>query len=181
MRRAVRTALTAAGVAIGVAPDRRAALDRCRRTPDRRRPDPRRALGLRRLPAGRVRPDQSLLPESLDAKLAGDTRDHNVAAIFLRVSRVENRDAFLVFGLRPGEFAEPALRDRGRAARAGERGDASGTTAARSLHARAGRPAPRREEAYRIAGLYHSGNHFEDIGAALPLAAVQKLARGRAR
>jgi putative ABC transport system permease protein len=176
MRRAVRTGLTSAGVAIGVALI--VALLSI-------------AAGVRRTAADLIhvgRSDfgvfqsgasdltKSLLPESLDAKLRATAGITGVAAIFLRVSHVQNRDAFLVFGMRPDEFASRRF-----VIVAGRRatGDEAmlGDVAARSLHLKPGDSLHVERRMYRIAGLYHSGNHFEDIGATLPLPTVQKLAQ----
>jgi putative ABC transport system permease protein len=52
-----------------------------------------------------------------------------------------------------------------------------GDLAAKSLHLHPGQLLRVERKRYRIAGIYHSGNHFEDIGAALPLATVQRLAQ----
>src|SRR5436190_6953519 len=100
MRRAVRTGLTAAGVAIGVALI--VALLSI-------------AAGVRRTAADLIhvgRADfgvfqqgasdltRSLLPESLEKGLRSTPGITDVAPIFLRVSHVQTRDAFLLFGLR---------------------------------------------------------------------------------
>jgi len=175
LRRSVRTGLTSAGVAIGVALI--VALLSI-------------AAGVRRTAADLIhvgRSDfgvfqqgasdltRSLLPESLDAKLRATSGITDVAAIFLRVSHVQNRDAFLVFGLRRDEFAyRRFVITAGRRARDDEA--LLGDQAAKSLHLRPGDLLQVEKKHYRIAGLYHSGNHFEDIGAVLPLPVVQRLA-----
>src|SRR6476659_4588227 len=175
MRRSVRTGLTVAGVAIGVALI--VALLSI-------------AAGVRRTAADLIhvgRADfgvfqqgasdltRSLLPASLEKGLRRTPGITGVAPIFLRVSHVQNRDAFLVFGLRPNDFAYRRF-----VIVAGRRpqGDEAllGDEAAKSLHLRPGETLQVEKKRYRIAGLYHSGNHFEDIGAVLPLPVVQKLA-----
>jgi putative ABC transport system permease protein len=176
MRRRVRTALTAAGVAIGVglivallsiaAGVRATAGDLIHVG--------RSDFGVFQEGASDL--TRSLLPESLDRRLRATPGISDVAAIFLRVSRVENRDAFLVFGLRPGEFAlrRFVIVDGRR-----EAGDEAllGDLAAKSLHLSPGSTLHVEKRSFRIAGIYHSGNHFEDIGAVLPLPVVQRLAQ----
>jgi putative ABC transport system permease protein len=175
MRRWVRTVLTAAGVAIGVALI--VALLSI-------------AAGVRRTAADLIhvgRADfgvfqqgasdltRSLLPARLEKGLRSTPGVTDVAPIFFRVSRVANRDAFLVFGLRRKDFAyRRFVIVAGRRARGGEA--LLGDLAAKSLHLRPGDLLRVEKKRYRIAGLYHSGNHFEDIGAVLPLRTVQRLA-----
>jgi putative ABC transport system permease protein len=175
MRRRVRTGLTSAGVAIGVglivallsiaAGVRATAGDLIHVG--------RSDFGVFQEGASDL--TRSLLPESLDKRLRSTPGISDVAAIFLRVSHVENRDAFLVFGLRRGEFALRRFvlvaghRATGREALLGD-------LAAKSLHLTPGDTLHVEGRPFRIAGLYHSGNHFEDIGAVLPLAVVQRLA-----
>jgi putative ABC transport system permease protein len=176
MRRAVRTGLTAAGVAIGVAliVALLSIAAGVRRTASDLIHVGRADFGV--FQSGASDLTRSLLPESLDAKLRATPGIASVAAIFLRVSRVQNRDAFLVFGLRPDEFAyRRFVVVAGRRATDGEA--MLGDQAAKSLRLGPGDVLHVENRAYRIAGLYHSGNHFEDIGATLPLAAVQKLAQ----
>src|SRR5205814_9410789 len=60
--------------------------------------------------------------------------------------------------------------------RAGDDEALLGDRAAQSLDLAPGDVLRVEKKHYRIAGLYHSGDHFEDIGAVLPLAAVQRLA-----
>ena len=118
---------------------------------------------------------RSLLPESLEPKVARERGVAEVSKIFLRVSRVNGRDSFLVFGLDPREFAARRLvivdgsRARGREALVGDR-------AARSLHVTPGDALTIERRRFRVAGLYHSGDRFEDNGAVLPLEVVQALA-----
>jgi len=176
MRRPVRTALTSAGVAIGVALI--VALLSIAAGVHRTAADlihvGRSDFGVFQTGASDL--TRSLLRESLDAKLRATPGISDVAAIFLRVSHVENRDAFLVFGLRPDEFAyRRFVIVAGRRARDGEA--LLGDEAARSLHLAPGDVLHVEGKPHRIAGLYHSGNHFEDIGASLPLRIVQKLAQ----
>jgi putative ABC transport system permease protein len=174
-RRSARTALTAAGVAIGVALI--VALLSIAAGVQRTASDlihvGRSDFGVFQQGASDL--TKSLLPQSLDAKLRATPGISNVAAIFLRVSRVQHRDAFLVFGMRDNEFAYKRLVIvAGRRARDNEA--MLGDLAAKSLHLRPGDVLHVENRRYPIAGLYHSGNHFEDIGAVLPLRTVQSLA-----
>jgi putative ABC transport system permease protein len=174
MRRSIRTALTAAGVAVGVglivallsiaAGVRKTAGDLIHVG--------RSDFGV--FQEGAADLTRSLLPGSLDSQLRQIRGVSNTAAIFLRVSRVEGRDSFLVFGLKPDEFAYRRLvilaghRARGREAMLGD-------SAARSLGLRPGETVRVEGRPYRIAGIYHSGDRFEDGGLVLPLPVVQAL------
>jgi len=175
MRRSARTALTSAGVAIGVAliVALLSIAAGVRRTASDLIHVGRSDFGVFQEGASDL--TRSLLPESLDGKLRATPGISDVASIFLRVSHVERRDAFLVFGLRRDEFAYRRL-----VIVAGRRATGNeallGDLAANSLHLGPGDTVHVERKAYRIAGLYHSGNHFEDIGAVLPLPVVQKLA-----
>jgi putative ABC transport system permease protein len=176
MRRRARTGLTAAGVAIGVAliVALLSIAAGVRRTAGDLIHVGRSDFGV--FQSGASDLTKSLLPESLDGKLRATPGITGVSAIFLRVSRVEKRDAFLVFGMQPGEFASRRfVIVAGRRARRDEA--LLGDQAAKSLHLGPGDLLHVEKKTYRIAGLYHSGNHFEDIGAALPLPTVQKLAQ----
>jgi putative ABC transport system permease protein len=176
MRRRARTGLTAAGVAIGVAliVALLSIAAGVRRTAGDLIHVGRSDFGV--FQSGASDLTKSLLPESLDGKLRATPGITGVSAIFLRVSRVEKRDAFLVFGMQSGEFASRRfVIVAGRRARRDEA--LLGDQAAKSLHLGPGELLHVEKKTYRIAGLYHSGNHFEDIGAALPLATVQKLAQ----
>ncbi len=175
MRRAVRTGLTSAGVAIGVAliVALLSIAAGVRRTASDLIHVGRSDFGLFQEGASDL--TRSLLPQSLERQLRATPGISDVAAICLRVSRVQNRDAFLLFGLRRDEF--PYRRFvivAGRRARDDEA--LLGDLAAKSLHLRPGDLVRVENRRYRIAGLYHSGNHFEDIGAVLPLPVVQRIA-----
>lgn len=173
LRRKARTALTAAGVAIGVglivallsieAGVRRTAGDLIHVG--------RSDFGL--FQSGAADLTRSLLPETLLPKLRRERGVAEVARVYLRVSRVEGRESFLLFGLAPGEF--PARRlvvVEGRRPRGGEAllGDRSG------LGLRPGERLHVGGRSFRVSGLYHTGNRFEDGGAVLSLRDLQALA-----
>jgi putative ABC transport system permease protein len=107
---------------------------------------------------------RSLLPESLAAKVARDPGVASVAKVKLLVD-----GGTLVFGLDPTEFAYRRL-----VVVDGRRGpvmagDHSGKHVGQVVRV-AGRP-------FTVAGVYHSGDRFEDLGLALPIHTVEALAR----
>ena len=118
---------------------------------------------------------RSLLPESLAARVARQPDVAATARIFLYVAPVEDQEAFLLFGLVPGEFNERRLvivdgrRPVGDELLLGDR-------AAANLHVGVGDSVRIRASTFRVAGIYHSGDRFEDIGGVLPLPVVQRLA-----
>src|SRR4029077_8798044 len=121
MRRSARTALTSAGVAIGVAliVALLSIAAGVRRTAADLIPVGRADFGVFQQGASDL--TRSLLPGSLESRLRSTPGISNVAAIFLRVRRVEHRDAVLVCGLRRNEFAYRRLVIvAGRRARDGE-------------------------------------------------------------
>src|SRR5262245_16722800 len=175
MRRPVRTALTSAGVAIGVAliVALLSIAAGVRRTAGDLIHVGRSDFGVFQEGASDL--TRSLLPASLERRLRATPGINDVAAIFLRVSHVEQRDAFLVFGLRKGEFAlRRFVIVDGRAARGNEA--LLGDRAAKSLQLGPGDVLRVEKRAFPIAGIYHSGNRFEDVGAVLPLRTVQSIA-----
>lgn len=173
-RRPVRTGLTAAGVAIGVGliVALLAIAAGVRRTANDLIHIGRSDFGL--FQEGAADLTRSLLPESLARRVAADPDVAAVARIFLRVGPVEGRDSFLVFGLAPREFPARRLvitsgrRARGNEILVGDRSD---------LRADPGRQMSVGNRRFRVAGRYHTGDRFEDIGAVLPLAVVQRLAQ----
>ncbi len=118
---------------------------------------------------------KSLLPASLEQRIAADNDVAQTARLFLYVTTVSGRDSVLLFGLDPKEFPYRRLvivqgrRAHGNEALLGDR-------AAKSMGLKPGDFLTIAGHRYRIAGLYHSGDRFEDIGAVLPLSTVQKLA-----
>jgi putative ABC transport system permease protein len=175
LRRRGRTALTSAGVAIGVglivallsiaAGVHRTAND---------------LIHVGRADFGLFQRDvsdltRSLLPQTLEHEIAAKPGVQQTANIYLWVGRVEGRSSFLVFGLDPDEFPYRRLVIvRGRRGAAGEA--LLGDHAASSLKLGPGDVLHVRNRQFRIAGVFHSGDRFEDGGAVLPLPAVQELA-----
>jgi len=174
LRRRARTALTSAGVAIGVglivallsiaAGVRRTANDLVHIG--------RADFGL--FQEGAADLTKSLLPVTLADEVRRQPGVEQVASVFLRVSTVGRNDSFLVLGLRPDEFPARRLvildgrRPRGAEALLGDR-------AARSLRLAPGGLFRVGGRSFRVAGIYHSGDRYEDGGAVLPLRAVQSL------
>jgi len=107
---------------------------------------------------------RSLLPESLAAQVARDPGVSAVANVKLLIS-----DGLLVFGLEPDEFAYRrfvVVRGRRGAVMAGDHSRKQpGDTIAIG-----GR-------SFRVTGIYHSGDRFEDLGVVLPLRTVEELAK----
>src|SRR5919197_869846 len=169
--RSARSALTAAGVAIGVglivallslaAGVRRTANDLIHVG--------RADFGL--FQSGVVDFTRSLLPNSLAARVRGHPGVEDAAPLKLLVTSVNGHDGVLVFGLEPGGFPAQRL-----VVVAGRRGEALvGDHAARRLHLRPGGRLDVGKRGFRVAGIYHSGNSFEDGGVVLPLGLVERL------
>ena len=176
LRRKVRTALTVAGVAIGVGlivallsisngvKDTASELIHVGRSD----------FGL--FQTGAADLTRSLLPESLAAKVRQTPGVDQVARIFLLVGEVEHSDSSLLFGYVPGEFPEQRL-----VIVAGRRpaGDEAlvGDGAAAIYHLRVGGVVHVGRRRFRIAGIFHSGNPFVDRATILPLRVVQAIAQ----
>jgi putative ABC transport system permease protein len=111
----------------------------------------------------------SRLPESLVARVRREPGVAEAAGISLYATR-----SLLLFGLEPRGF--PARRlvvVRGRRATDDEALTGDDQRLGPGDRLRVGR------RSFRIAGVYHSGNAFEDGGAVLPLGLVQRLAGRR--
>jgi putative ABC transport system permease protein len=168
LRRPVRTLLTAAGVALGVglivallsiaAGARRTAADLIHLG--------RADFGL--FQSGVSDATRSLLPVALERRVASDPGVAKTARVFLFVTTVNGTAAALVFGLAPGEFPAQRL-----TLVAGTR---SGALAGDHFGAHVGDTVRIGRRAFRVGGVYHSGDRFEDEGIVLPLPVVQRLA-----
>jgi putative ABC transport system permease protein len=166
LRRPVRTLLTAAGVALGVglivallsiaAGARQTAGDLIHVG--------RSDFGL--FQSGVSDATRSLLPVELERRVARDPGVAKTARIFLLVTTVNGKESSLVFGLAPDEFPAQRLtlvRGTRGGALVGDRfGDADVV--------RIG------DRTFRVTGVFHSGNRFEDQAVVLPLPIVQALA-----
>jgi putative ABC transport system permease protein len=164
LRRPARTVLTAAGVGLGVGLI--VALLSITEGVHRTAGD---LIHIGRADFGLFQQDvtdftRSQLPQSLAASVAHAPGVAQTAQIKLLVD-----GGNLVFGLDPHEFAYRRLvvvKGRRGAALAG---DHSGFHVGQSVTV-AG-------HTFKISGLYHSGDRFEDLGLVLPLPTVQRLAR----
>jgi putative ABC transport system permease protein len=168
LRRPVRTLLTAAGVALGVglivamlsiaAGTRRTASDLIHFG--------RADFGL--FQSGVSDATRSLLPAALERKVEQTPGVARAAAVFLLVTTVQGKASSLVFGLVPNEFTAQRL-----TIVAGRR---TGALAGDRFGARVGETLRIGAHRFRVGGVYHSGDRFEDEGVVLPLATVQRLA-----
>ncbi len=173
LRRPVRTLLTSAGVALGVglivallsisAGVQRTAADLIHLG--------RSDFGL--FQSGVSDATRSLLPDTLEARIASDPGVAQTAKIFLLVTTVQGQQSSLVFGLDPREFPAKRL-----TLLTGNRSSALvGDAGARAFHVRRGSTIDVNGHPFRVSGVFHSGNRFEDEGVVLPLPTVQALAK----
>src|SRR5919201_1278787 len=173
LRRPVRTLLTAAGVALGVGLI--VALLSISSGVQRTAQDlihvGRADFGL--FQSGVSDLTRSLLPDALERRVAADPGVARTARIFLFVTDVQDQKSFLVFGLAPEEF--PARRLT--LVAGSRRGALAGDAASRALHVRVGSSIRIAGRTFRVGGVYHSGDRFEDNGVVLPLTVVQRLAK----
>src|SRR5262245_45234434 len=176
MRRKARTSLTVAGVAIGVGliVALLSITEGVKSTAKDLIHVGRSDFGLFQQGASDL--TRSVLPESLADKVRNDPGVADTAGIILRVGEDEPQDAQLHFGIREVQLAEKSnvviegRKSRGREAMLGDK-------AAKALHLGPGDTLHIGKRAYPIAGIYHSGDRFVDLGATLPLPTVQALAQ----
>jgi len=118
---------------------------------------------------------RSLLPETLEARIARTPGVAETARIFVFVTTVNGQEDSLVFGLASGQLAIRRLVIvEGRRPTPTEA--IVGDGFAKLNGVKLGGTLTIGKRTFPVVGLYHSGNHFEDIGAALPLPVVQSLA-----
>jgi putative ABC transport system permease protein len=164
LRRPVRTLLTALGVALGVglivallsisAGTQRTASDLIHVG--------RSDFGL--FQSGVADATKSLLPVALERQVARDPGVADDAGIFLLVA-----DPGLVIGLDPHQFTSERLTVVA--------GDRSGALIGDRYRGRIGQTLRIDGRSFRVSGIFHSGDRFEDNAIVLPLATVQKLAK----
>ena len=177
LRRPARTVLTAAGVALGVGliVALLSLATGVQRTAEQ-------LIHIGRADFGLFQSDvsdfsRSLLPESLAERVAAVPGVAQTAKLKLWPSDVDDQNSFFVFGLEPNEFVWRRLVLLGGGA-AGHGELLLGDRAARRLGLGIGEMLElKRGKRYRVAGIYHSGDVFEDSGAVLPLRVVQRLAQ----
>jgi putative ABC transport system permease protein len=176
LRRKVRTALTVAGVAIGVGliVALLSITNGVKRTAGELIHVGRSDFGLFQTGASDL--TLSLLPESLAGNVRATKGVSQVARIFLLVGAVEGTDSSLLFGYVPGEFPERRLVVVSGRRAIGEEAIV-GDGAARIYGLRVGGPVRVGRRSFRVAGIFHSGNRFVDRGVVLPLKTVQAIAQ----
>ena len=177
-RHAARTALTALGIAIGVAAivallGFSAGIERS-------------AAGLIRLGGAEMGMFQggvgeltaSSLPRSLVRRVRRQPGVADATPITVATGELARAPSFLVFGIDPAGFvARGLVLVEGRRPRAREEA-LVGDAAAGRLGLRVGQTLGLARGRFRIVGVYHAGVPFEDQGAALSLDAVERM-RGR--
>jgi putative ABC transport system permease protein len=177
LRRPARTVLTAAGVALGVGliVALLSLTTGVKRTAEE-------LIHVGRADFGLFQSDvsdfsRSLLPETLAEKVAAVPGVAQTAKLKLWASDAEGQESFFVFGLDANEFVWRRLV----VLSGGGPGPGElllGDRAAARLGLRVGdRLRLKRRKTYRVAGIYHSGDVFEDSGAVLPLRVVERLAQ----
>ncbi|HWX10019.1 MAG TPA: FtsX-like permease family protein [Gaiellaceae bacterium] len=168
LRRPVRTLLTAAGVALGVGLI--VALLSISAGAERTAGDlihvGRSDFGI--FQSGVSDATRSLLPVALEQRVDHEPGVAQTARIFLFVTKVNGRDSSLVFGLAPDQFPYRRL-----TLVTGSRG---GALAGDAFGVRPGGTIRIGARSFRVTGVFHSGNRFEDEGVVLPLVQVQALA-----
>jgi len=112
---------------------------------------------------------KSLLPVTLESSIRKDPGVADAAGVFLYVTTVNGQESSLVFGLQRDQFPMKRLTLVSGTRAGALAGDNFGSHLGGTLHI-GGR-------AFRITGVYHSGDRFEDEGVVLPLNAVQVLAK----
>jgi putative ABC transport system permease protein len=176
LRRPARTVLTASGVALGVGliVALLSLATGVQRTAEQ-------LIHVGRADFGLFQSDvsdfsRSLLPESLADEVAAVPGVAQTAKLKLWPSNVGEQGSFFVFGLDPNEFVWRRLVFvAGGGPGPGEL--LLGDRAAGRLDLKVGKMMRlKRGKWYRVAGIYHSGDVFEDSGAVLPLRVVERLA-----
>jgi putative ABC transport system permease protein len=119
---------------------------------------------------------RSLLPESMAARVAAVPGVAATAKLKLYASNAGRQDSFFVFGLEPDEFVWRRLVVlEGQQPRVGEA--LLGDRAAHRLGVKLGDELELgRGRRFVVAGIYHSGDVFEDSGAVVPLKVAERLA-----
>jgi putative ABC transport system permease protein len=177
LRRPARTVLTAAGVALGVGliVALLSLASGVQRTAEE-------LIHVGRADFGLFQSDvsdfsRSLLPETLARKVGGVPGVARTAKLKLWPSEADGQDSLFVFGLDSREFVWRRLVFvSGGGPGAGEL--LLGDRAAARLHLGIGDSLRlKRGKTYRIAGIYHSGDVFEDSGVVVPLPVAQRLAQ----
>ena len=118
---------------------------------------------------------RSLLPQSLEGRISGQPGVGEVAGIKLYVTTVNGQNSFLILGLDPLEFpAQRLVIVQGRRA-SGNNEALVGDKAAGSLHAKPGSTLTVAGRKFRVTGIYHTGDPFEDNGAVISRSVVEAM------
>jgi putative ABC transport system permease protein len=120
----------------------------------------------------------STLPDSLAARAKAQPGVADASPIAVLTGELPRFRSFLLFGVEPGSFIVDRLVLVEGHPPSGDEAMV-GDGAARQLGLKAGDMLTLSRHAYRIAAIYHAGVPFEDQGATLPLAEVQRLAGSR--
>lgn len=174
LRRPMRTALTAAGVSIGVGliVALLSITAGVHNTANQLIHLGRADFGL--FQSGTSDLTKSILPQSLEPRIGKEPGVQMVAGLQLYVSQVDGQSSFLVLGMQPGQFPWKRLVIiDGRLPVDGE--VVVGDAVLNSLHAKIGGSITINRHRFRVSGVYHTGDPFEDNGAVMPLAVLQRL------
>lgn len=174
-RRSARTALTAAGIAVGVASvvALLALSDGLTRTAGELIDLGRADLGLFQRDAGD--PTTSVLPASLLSRLRAQPYVADVAPMQFADSAVARSPSAIVFGMNPDSFvARRIVYESGRGPSPGQA--AVGDLLAGQLHLDPGGTIRLGSRSFEVSGVYHSGTGFQDQGVVTTLADAQRLA-----
>ena len=176
LRRPMRTALTAAGVSIGVGliVALLSITAGVRNTANQLIHLGRADFGL--FQSGTSDLTKSILPQSLEPQIGKQAGVQMVAGLLLDVTNVNGQSSFLVLGMEPGQFPwERLVIVKGKLPADNEL--IVGDAALKSLHAAIGQTILVNRHSVRVSGIYHTGDPFEDNGAVMALPALQKLAK----
>ena len=174
-RRTARTALTAAGIAVGVAVivALLALSAGLNQTAGQLVHLGKADLGLFQADAGD--PTSSVLPLSLVPRLKAQPEVADATPLQLVIGAVPHAPAAIAFGIDPNGFvARRLVIIAGHGPSNGQ--VVIGDLLAGQLHVRAGATLRMNNRAFTVAGIYHAGIEYEDMGAITTLADAQQLA-----
>ncbi|MGD0165975.1 MAG: ABC transporter permease [Gaiellaceae bacterium] len=176
LRRPMRTTLTAAGVSIGVGliVALLSITAGVRNTANQLIHLGRADFGI--FQSGTSDLTKSILPQSLEAQIAAQPGVQMVAGLKLYVSNVNGESSFLILGMQPGQFPWERLVVVHGTLPNGDQvivGDA----ALKSLHVKIGETIKVARRDFKVVGLYHTGDPFEDNGAVMQLPVLQSLTK----
>jgi len=174
LRRPMRTTLTAAGVSIGVGliVALLSITAGVRNTANQLIHLGRADFGL--FQSGTSDLTKSILPQSLEAEIAKQPGVQDVASLQLYITTVNGRSSSLVLGMQPGQFPWKRLVIvRGHLPQDGQ--VVVGDAALKALKVDLGGDVEIGKRKFPVAGIYHTGDAFEDNGVVMRLSQLQKL------